>query len=94
MHAPMTAFVPFQVRTLGAIRGLLALIRVCDNFHHAEPTLSLARCCVNRWPAGLDTGSLEHELEFNSVQRNSRAQSGTGVPEPRCATWVATSGSL
>ena len=34
----------------------------------------------------LDTGSLEHELEFNSAQRNSRAQSGTGMPEPCCAT--------
>jgi len=70
----MAAFVPFQVRKpLGAIHGLLALICVCDNFRHAEPTLSLARYYVNRWPAGLDTGSLEHELEFNSVQRNSRA---------------------
>jgi len=28
-----------------------------------------------------------------SVQRNSRAQSGTGIPEPCCATWVAMSGS-
>src|SRR6266576_3542351 len=66
----MTAFAPFQVRKrLGAIRGLLALICVCDNFHHAEPTLSLARPYVNRWPARLDTGSLEHELEFNSAQR-------------------------
>ena len=71
MHAPMTAFAPFQVRKpLGVIRGLLALICVCDNVHHAEPTLSLARPYVNRWPARLDTGSLEHELGFNSVQRN------------------------
>src|SRR5438067_4461934 len=29
----------------------------------------------------------------HSVQRNSRAQSGTGIPEPCCATWVAMSGS-
>ena len=83
----MTAFAPFQVRKpLGVIRGLLVLICVCDNFHHAEPTLSLARAYVHRWPARLDTGSLEHELEFNSAQRNSRAQSGTGMPEPCCAT--------
>ena len=71
----MTTFAPFKIRKpLGVIRGLLALICVCDNFHHAEPTLSLARPYVNRWPARLDTGSLEHELEFNSAQRNSRAQ--------------------
>jgi len=28
-----------------------------------------------------------------SVQRKTRAQSGTGIPEPCCATWVAMSGS-
>src|SRR5437764_8218280 len=82
----MPAFVPFQVRKpLGAIHGRLALICVCDNLRHAEPTLSLARYYVNRWPAGLDTGSLEHELEFNSVQRNSRAQSETGMQAACCA---------
>jgi hypothetical protein len=77
----MTAFVLFQIRRRDAGHGPLALTWVCDNFYHAEPMLSLARPHVNRWPAGLDAGSLEHELEFNSVQRNSRAQSGPGMPE-------------
>jgi hypothetical protein len=30
----------------------------------------------------------------HSLHRNSRAQSGTGIPAPCCATWVARSGSL